>query len=183
VVARDIAQQATEVDETTVEVAMSLFRHVEDQINRSDTKAQVVLAADAILLGWFGMQPPTTLPAMLAGHVAVGGQASVLCSVLVFVSLFLSVACGLAVIWPRSSPSPDSSLVYFGAIARRNESDYVAAFLAQSQRDLAQGLLAGVHAKARVANHKFRWVRLSVAFLLLALLVVTALGAVHVALS
>jgi hypothetical protein len=175
-------QQAAGVDDKTVDLAVSLFAHVEDQINRTDIKAQVILAADAILLGWFGTQQPTSIRAILTGHTAASGLMSAVLTALVFVGLILSLTCGLLVIWPRVGVSPDSSLVYFGSIARRDESDYVAGFLRQSRLDLIQSVLAGVHAKARVADHKFRWVRRSVAFLLVALLFVTALGAVRVAL-
>jgi hypothetical protein len=43
-----VVQPATEVDDTVAEVALALFDHLEDQINRTDTKAQVVLAAEAL---------------------------------------------------------------------------------------------------------------------------------------
>jgi hypothetical protein len=51
------------VDEMIAAVALALFDHSEDQINRTDTKAQVVLAADALLLGWVSTCP--LLPAWL----------------------------------------------------------------------------------------------------------------------
>jgi hypothetical protein len=48
--AEEHAQPATSVDETTADVALALFAHLEDQITRTDTKAQAVLAAEALLL-------------------------------------------------------------------------------------------------------------------------------------
>ena len=176
------AQPAAEVDDKTADVAVALFEHVEDQINRTDTKAQVVLAADAILLGWLGTQNPTAMSALLAGHASVGGRVTTLLIALVFVGLILSLACGLAVIWPRAGRSAGSSLVYFGAIAGRSEPEFVAAFLRQSRTEVTQSVLAGVHAKARIATQKFRWVSLSVAFLLATLVLWTALQVIRLAL-
>lgn len=54
--------------------------------------------------------------------------------------------------WPRSGASARSRLVYFGGIARRSEADFVAAFLHQSQAEVIQTILAGVHARARIAG-------------------------------
>jgi hypothetical protein len=166
VAAEERVQPETAVDEKTADVALALFDHLEDQINRTDTKAQVVLAADAILLGWYSTQNLTGVQALLAEHATAAGRASALLIVLVFVGLFLSLASGLVVIWPRTGTSARSTLVYFGGIARRTESDFVAAFLRQSRADVIQAILAGVHATARIARQKFRWVSFSVASLL-----------------
>jgi hypothetical protein len=101
--------------------------------------------------------------------------------VLVFVALFLSLACGLGVIWPRAAARGKSSLAYFGGIARYPESAFVAAFLRQSREELTTSVLVGVHAEARIAQYKFRWVSLSVAFLLATLVVAAALAILRLA--
>jgi hypothetical protein len=175
-------QPATAVDDKTTEVAPALFDHLEDQITRTDTKAQVVLAADAILLSWYSMQNPTAVQALLAGHVSAAARASALLIVLVFVGLFLSLASGLVVIWLRAGASARSTLVNFGGIARRSEPDFVAAFLRQSREEVTQTILPGVHATARIAHQKFRWVGVSVASLLATLAVWTALEVLRLAL-
>ena len=181
-------QQAAEVDDRTAEVALSLFEHVEDQINRTDTKAQVVLAADAILLGWFSTLGPNLAGRLLAADAPPAARATSAMVVLVFLAVFLSLAFGLLVIWPRNATPRGSSLVYFGSIARRGEREFVTAFMRQSRAEVTESLLLGVHATARIARRKFRWVGLSVAFLLLglallaALGVLAALGAVHLGL-
>jgi hypothetical protein len=180
--ARESAQQTTDVDDKIAEAAVSLFGQVEDQINRTDTKAQVVLAADAILLGWFGTQRPNSIQALLAGHPSTEGWVTALLVALVFVGLFLSLLCGLLVIWPRVGGSPGSSLVYYGSIADRSDPDFVAAFLRQSRTEVTQSVLAGVHAKARIAQQNFRWVSLSVVFLVGTLVLWTALQIMRLAL-
>jgi hypothetical protein len=121
--AEQSVQPATAVDHKTAEVVLALFDHLEDQINRTDTKAQVVLAADAILLGWFSTRNPTPVQALLAGHASAAARASALLIVLVSVGLFPSLASGLVVIWPRSGASARSTLVYFGGIARRQRAE------------------------------------------------------------
>jgi len=120
------------VDDKTAEVARALFDHLEDQMNRTDTNAQVGLAADAILLGWFSTQNPTAVQALFAEHAPAAGHASALLIVLVFVGSFLSLASVLVVICLRSGASARSTLVYFGAVERRSEADFVAAVLRQS---------------------------------------------------
>jgi hypothetical protein len=175
-------QPAATVDETTVQVALSLFEHIEDQINHTDTKAQVVLAADAIILGWLSTQKPNVVQAVFGSHAAAGGRFLSVLVVLVFVGLFLSLACGLVVIWPRARATTGATLVYFGAIARRREPEFVTAFMQQSQGEVTQTVLAGVHATARIAQQKFRWVSGSVAFLLGALVLWTVLEVIRLVL-
>jgi hypothetical protein len=181
-------QQAAEVDDRTAEVALALFEHVEDQINRTDNKAQVVLAADAILLGWFSTLGPNLAQPLFAADATPTARATSLPAALIFLALFLSLASGLVVIWPRMATPRSGSLVYFGGIARRGEREFVAAFMRQSRAEVTEGLLREVHATAHIARRKFRWVGLSVGFLLLGLAllavlgVLAALGAVHVAL-
>jgi hypothetical protein len=182
VAAEPHTQQMTDVDDKTADVALSLFEHIEDQINRTDTKAQIILAADAILLGWFGTQNSTAMQTLLVSQASADGRAASWLIALVFVGLFLSLACGLVVIWPRAGTSEGSSLVYFGAIAGRSEPEFVAAFLRQSRVEVTKSVLAGVHAKARIADQKFRWVSLSVTFLLATLVLWTALQVIHLVL-
>ena len=180
-VSAEQASAATAADEITPEVAWSLFQHVEDQINRSDTKAQVVLAADAILLGWFSTQNASLLQAIFNGQAAVAERIASLLVALVFVGLFLSVTCGLVVIWPRATTPEDETLVYFRSIARQRRSEFVAAFLSQSRVEVTRNILAAVHATARIAYRKFRWVSFSIGFLLATLVLWAPLQVIRVA--
>jgi hypothetical protein len=179
VATEEIAQTATVVDDKTAEVALALFDHIEDQINRTDNKAQVILAAGAVLLGWFGTQSPTVVQALVSGHAAVGAV-SVLLIALVFLGFLLSIACGLVVIWPRKGRSEGSALVYFGGIAHRTEPEFIAAFLRQSREQVTQNVLAGVHAKSRIAEQKLQWVSRSVVLLLATLVLWILLQLLHV---
>lgn len=182
--AKETAQPATAVDDKTAEVALALFDHIEDLINRTDNKAQVILAADAVLLGWFGTQSPTVVQALVSGHGhAAVGFFSALLIALVFVGFCLSIACGLVVIWPRAGTSEGSSLVYFGAIAHRTEAAFLKAFLRQSRTQVMENVLAGVHAKAIIAEKKLRWVSRSVVALLATLVLWTLLELLHIVLS
>jgi hypothetical protein len=88
----------------------------------------------------------------------------------------------LVVILPRAATPGQSSLVYFAAIARRREAEFVATFLGQSRTEVTQNVLAGVHAESRIAQRKFRWVSMSVAFLLVTMVLVAMLGLAHVTL-
>jgi hypothetical protein len=58
----------------------------------------------------------------------------------------------------------------------------MAAFLRQSRAEMIQNILAGVHATARIAQQKFRWVSISVASLLATLVLWTALDVLRMAL-
>jgi hypothetical protein len=44
------------------------FDRIENQINRTDTKAQLVLAVDALLLGWFSTQHPIAVQTPSGEH-------------------------------------------------------------------------------------------------------------------
>jgi hypothetical protein len=181
VAANETARLATDVDEKTAEVALALFDHLDDQINRTDTKAQVVLATDALLLGWFSTQHLIAMQALLGGHAAAAARIAALLTAFVFVGLFLSLASGLMVIWPRAGAATGTTLVYFVGISRRSEPGFVAAFLHQPRAEVIQNVLAGVHATARIVQQKFRWVSVSVASLLATLVLWTALEVLRVA--
>ncbi len=76
----------------------AVFDHLEDQIARTDSKAQVVLAADAILLSWFSTQNLTGVQALLGEHASAAARVTALLTAFVVVGLFLSLATGLVVI-------------------------------------------------------------------------------------
>jgi hypothetical protein len=181
VAAEQQTQPETAIDGTTAEVALALFDRLEDQVNRTDIKAQVVLAADALLLGWFSTQNPTAVQTLLGAHTSPAARVAAVLTMLVFVGLFLSLASGLIVIWPRGGASAPATLVYFGGIARRTEVDFVAAFLRQSREEVVKEILAGVHATARIAQQKLRWVSISIVYLLATLVLWTALEVVRIA--
>lgn len=177
----EVAGMPGEGGDRQTELALALFTHLEEQINRTDTKAQVVLAVDALLLGWFSTQNPTVVRGVLAQPAFGADWLGALLTLLVFFGLFLSLACGLVVIWPRVGKTTGSTAVYFGDIARQSERDYTAAMLRQSPVEMLASVLAGVHAKARIARAKYRWVGLSLAFLLASLVLLGAVGVLHAA--
>ncbi len=75
-----------------------MFDHLEDQITRTDSKAQVVLAADAILLSWFSTQNLTGVQALLGEHASTAARVTAVLTAFVVVGLFLSLTSGLVVI-------------------------------------------------------------------------------------
>ncbi len=122
------------------------------------------------------------MQALLGEHASAAARVTALLTAFVFVGLFLSLATGLVVIWPRAGASAHATLVYCGGSARRSEPGFVAAFLRQSRAEVTQTILAGVHATARIAQQKFRWVSLSVASLVATLVLWTTLEVLRVAL-
>jgi hypothetical protein len=152
------------------EWAIQLYNHLEGQIARADTEAQLTLAVDAILVAgvttYFTMgtgqsllNPSTNLEGRLRAGLAIG----------TVVFLCLSLLFSLLVTRPRLKAPAFPGLAYFGQIAQVSEDQFAKAFKAQTSESLERSILSEVHAKAKIAKRKFAGVSWSVTFLMLAL--------------
>jgi hypothetical protein len=91
----------------------------------------VVLAADAIMLGWLSTQNPNVVQAVFESHVSAASRLTSVLVTRIVVGLVVSLAFGLVVICPRAGASEGSTLDYFGTIARRREPKFVSAYMHQ----------------------------------------------------
>jgi hypothetical protein len=148
-----------------------LLEQTANQISLADTKAQLTLAADALLVaaitplgrGIVGHVFDSSLP--LSTRVAAAGVIGT------FLALLISFYFALVAVRPRLRIRRDHqpTLMYFRQIIRVPEASFIDRFLAQSPEDLLRAVLAETYAQSLIANRKFLGVRWSVIFLLAAL--------------
>ena len=156
-------------EEEITKAAMLLFEHIEEQIGRADTKAQLTLAADALLAGTLAFLGKGAASSLLSNTSPVFDRLADLFTVLMFLALVCSVYWALRVVNPHLRGSKHFTLMYFGQIAQMDENDFIHRFGSQSLNDLKASTLAQVHIKARIAQYKFARVRWSVNFLVASL--------------
>lgn len=156
-------------EEEISKAATLLFEHIEAQINRADTKAQLTLAADALLAGILASLGKGAASSLLSNASPVLDRLADLFTVLMFLALVCSFYWALRVVNPHLRGSKRFTLMYFSQIAQMNEHDFISTFANQSLDDLRESILAQVHTKATIAQYKFARVRWSVNFLIASL--------------
>lgn len=157
-------------EEEVTKAAFLLFEHIEGQINLADTKAQLTLAADALLAGTFAVLGKGAVSNLLSNTSPILDRLADLSTVLMFLALVCSFYYALRVINPHLQGSKRFTLMYFGQIAQMDEDDFIDTFRNQSLSDLKASTLAQVHTKAKIAQVKFARASRSVNFLILSLI-------------
>jgi pycsar effector protein len=156
-------------EEEVTKATILLFEHIEEQIGRADTKAQLTLAADALLAGTLAALEKGAAKSFLSNTSPILDRFADLFTILMFLALVCSFYWALRVINPHLHDSKRFTLMYFGRIAQMSEDDFINTFGNQSLNDLEVSTLAQVHTKARIAQIKFARVRWSVNFLIASL--------------
>lgn len=154
-------------------LASFLFNLIEAQITRADTKAGLVIAADAVfitvsllftrhgaLLSLFA--PVTSFEERLLSLLTLG----------MFALLFLSMLYGLLAARPSLSVKRGGeTLFFFGRIAQYSHRQFLDEFTKQTMSQQHESLLTEAYNTALIARQKFKRVRYSIDFLLGALFV------------
>jgi hypothetical protein len=159
--------------------ARLLFEHIEGQISRADTKAQLTMATDVIFATATSSSLTGIVATLTGGSTLPLDRTMSILTVLLFVSLVLSVVFALLIVRPNLTPPQRNTLVFYDQISKLSEDDFVTQFQGQSLRQINESLLAEVHAKAKIAARKFTGIRWSISFLLLAFGVWVATLAIH----
>lgn len=152
-------------------LAAFLFNLIEAQITRADTKAGLVIAADAVLI---------TVSLLLTRRGAIiiifDPTTSLLdtlmsfFTVCMFGALFLSMLTALVATRPSLRvKGGGETLFFFGRIAQYTHSEFLKVFSEQSVAQHHASLLTEVYNTARIASNKFKLVRYSIDGLLVAL--------------
>jgi hypothetical protein len=161
-------------EDKSLELACMVFEHFEGQLRFGDTKAQLTLGVNAVLIGSlasFGKEAFSVLldPSASSLEKAVGVLA-----VALFVSILLSVMFSLLAAQPilrppsRKPEAPQNGNPYFfGSVQGLSPSDYVRRFGAQSAEQARAAILEQAQAKARIAERKFANTRRGLYFLYL----------------
>ncbi len=152
-------------------LAAFVFNLIEAQITRADTKAGLVVAADSffITLTIFLTRRGAILTLFDPAALPVERVLSVL-YILVFAAVFCSMFYGLLATRPAlTKKGTGGTLFFFGRIAQHEHGEFQDIFAKQSLADHRTSLLTEVHNTARIASSKFKRVRYSIDFLILAL--------------
>jgi len=147
-----------------------LFEHMQGMINFADTKAQLILAADALLAATIAPFGKGIAVSLIDGSAPFLARAMALTSALMIAALLVSVYFAVVVARPVIRvKGAMNSVFYFGDIVGQGEAGFIQNFMAKTPADLQKEMLAQVYAKATIAQRKFAASRHSLNFLVIAL--------------
>ncbi len=139
-----------------------LYMDLEQQIARADTKAQIILSANALLIAavanlGFGLEEVSLDSITAGGALAMAAMVLTLAAAIVSVYSALRVAFPRLVSSGRRAPDQDEdiSLFYSGHIAQLTDDAYVSRFLDLTLQDVKEQVMRGIHAKAGIVQRKF----------------------------
>lgn len=150
-----------------------LFNLIEAQITRADTKAGLVIAADAVLITVSLLITRRGAFLILFDNAAAPLERimSVL-TLLMFGALFVSMLNGLLAARPALQvKGGGETLLFFGRIAQFKHRDFLEAFSKQTPAQHHESLLTEVYNTSLIATQKFARVRYSIDYLIMALLI------------
>ena len=156
------------VDKFTV--SLDLLKHIESQVSRTDTKAQFTLTVDALLIGSATFLGKGVANSLINPGAPVEEKIIAVLSILMFVALLVSTYLALIVIMPKLSP-PDVqfNIFYFSSILKLSEQEFIARYKNSDHKELENMLLSEIYALAAIVQNKYKGVRRSHYFILLAL--------------
>ncbi len=148
-----------------------LYQEMDQSIRHSDTKAQLVLGVNAVLAASSVSFAPGMAQAFLNANSSWYQRGACLFSLALLVFLLGSIFFALWTVVPHTKKRRlHENLYCFGSIAMMSEEDFTRRFLSLSMDELKATIIAEIHAKAYIVQHKFSSVRLSVNFLFFAVL-------------
>lgn len=139
-----------------IDQAKWLFERTLGWIATADTKVGVAVAIDTALIGGLAAIFTTSDPSQRSAWAYLASFSSSFCMV-------IAVFCaGMAAI-PRML-GPVHSLIFFGRIVERSESDYSLAFTTMTPEAFLRDLTVQIHRNSQIANSKHLWVRKSLSW-------------------
>lgn len=146
-----------------------LYNHFQDQINLADSKAHLLLAANAALTAAVTGFGNGMLHRLFCGD-SLAARLCAFLGVLLFFAVAASFYYILSVTRPilKVTDKDLKNLFYFGGIKNFGQKEFLERFTSLSPDELKYEMLIQVHAKAHIAARKFRRIQKSVHFLLAA---------------
>lgn len=153
-----------------------LYMDIENQITRVDGKAQLVLSTNAILgavVASFGVKPGL-VERIQTDTLAIASVAAYICF---FLALLGSVAFALLAAFPNlgqrwllapraQTSAPMQNLFNSAHIAALTRDEYEGRFLDLTLQGVKQDVVRQIHAKSLVVQSKYRWMQISLRFLM-----------------
>ena len=163
-------------EEKATEFAQALFEHIEGQIHFGDTKAQLTIGVNAVLMGSFAVLSKSLILALFSPLSSGLERVIAIVTILLFISISTSVLFALNAAQPvmdmmrrKSEKKAKQNLFFFGSIQALPPEEFIGQFSKQTLASANEAMLAQVHAKARIAQRKFNNTRRSIMFLYLSL--------------
>jgi len=153
-----------------VDLAQLLYDHIEGQISRADIKAQLIVAADAILAAAVTNLGKGATRVLFDDRASVLTRLLALYTIAMFAALLASFVYALLVVMPKLDSAGNKGLAFFGDIARDTQSGFASSFAEQSSEAIRDNLVAEIYVKSKIAVGKYAGVRVSVFFLFGALI-------------
>lgn len=144
--------------------------NLDTNIGLANTKAQLILGANVLLVGAISLDSGFIRNAVSASST---GETSIL-KALIIVALLISMLTSIFfALWTARarmvSPTDQYNLFFFGHIGMMHEKEYISRFMDMNLMDIKETILSQIHAKARILRLKFRYTNYSMGFLFLAL--------------
>jgi Pycsar effector protein len=157
-----------DVDKFTV--SLDLLKHLESQVSRTDTKAQFTLTVDALLIGSATFFGKGVAHSLLSAGTPIEENIIAVLSIIMFAALLVSTYLALIVIMPKLSP-PDIqfNIFYFSSILKLSEQDFITRYKNTDHKELENMLLSEIYAMAEIVQNKYKGIRKSHLFILVAL--------------
>ena len=152
------------------DVSLDLLKHIESQVSRTDTKAQFTLTVDALLISsatFFGKGVASSLASSSA---LTAEKLIAVFSIVMFVSLLISTYLALIVIMPKlAPPNIPFNFFYFSSILKSSEKEFVNRYKNLDKKELENMLLSEIYALSAIVQNKYKGIRRSHYFILVAL--------------
>jgi hypothetical protein len=160
-----------EVDREEVRRAATLlFEQTANQISLADTKAQLTLAADALLVAAITPLSKGIVGRLFDQSQPILTRMASACTIGTYIALLLSFAFALIAVRPRlHTRGHQPSVMFFRQIISLPEANFVERFLTQTPEQVHRAILSEVYAQSVIASRKFVGVRWSVIFLFAAM--------------
>lgn len=145
------------------------FLGLDTQISIADTKAQLIMTANTILIASMVIAPGS-LGAVLSGAPITARDAIVTLLLLgMGACLVISIYNALRSSGPRMTASRRPNLFFFGHVAAMSEEQFEESFLGMNMMDVKTAVLGQIWAKSVIVQRKYKHVALAIRFLFLAL--------------
>lgn len=146
-----------------------LYQQMDSQIMLADSKAQLIITANAIIIASFTLDQGA-IRRILAAGTSLTDRIGLGLSVAMIVCIILSVFYALATTRPNLAPPAQVlNLFFWGHIAQVPEAEYREKFMNMSIDEVKLSVITQIHARSRVVARKFRRVQRSLDFLFISL--------------
>lgn len=143
--------------EKLLELASSLFAHIEEQLGRADTKAELTLTADALLVATVTSLGKGVVYKIFDGQTSILENVIGVMVIIMFIALVISIYFACLAIMPRLAPPIQkiARFFYFGSICQMGETEFIDGFTRQQRSSVLKAILSENYAIAQIAHHKF----------------------------